>query len=227
MASNKVCIKVSYSELERVVESQDMTKLYKYLEFTPQTLGYFREKPGKEHYPLLAYISRNLPEGSRVLDFGTYLGASALALATNPAVDVTTYDIVHCIDQATRYKSLTFADRPNVVFKISDVLQLPSVPLDTRVIMLDIDPHNGIKEAQAVEMLSRTGYRGLLICDDINLNDGMKSFWNACLMDKKKIDATSVGHWSGTGVVVLDPDFIDFELDTSSLPDSSAPAENP
>jgi hypothetical protein len=37
--------------------------------------------------------------------------------------------------------------------------------------------------------------------DDIHLNDDMKLFWNN--ITEEKYDLTSIGHWSGTGLVVF------------------------
>jgi hypothetical protein len=42
---------------------------------------------------------------------------------------------------------------------------------------------------------------GTLILDDIYLNDDMVNFWNQ--INDDKIDATNIGHSTGTGVVFL------------------------
>jgi hypothetical protein len=48
--------------------------------------------------------------------------------------------------------------------------------------------------------LSEIDWSGKIVFDDINLNNGMKKFWNS-LPDEKKQDLSEVGHVSGTGIM--------------------------
>jgi hypothetical protein len=50
--------------------------------------------------------------------------------------------------------------------------------------------------------LEKNGYRGIVILDDIHLNDHMNTFWNN--ITQKKHDVTNVGHFSGTGIIIFD-----------------------
>ena len=48
-------------------------------------------------------------------------------------------------------------------------------------------------------MLKHNGFKGLLFLDDIYLNDAMRIFWDS--ITEPKYDLTSVGHFSGNGIV--------------------------
>jgi hypothetical protein len=69
------------------------------------------------------------------------------------------------------------------------------------MIFMDIDPHDGPMELEFYHWLKTEGYRGLLVCDDIWYFKGMRdNFWYH-ISQADKVDATLVGHWSGTGIV--------------------------
>jgi hypothetical protein len=73
--------------------------------------------------------------------------------------------------------------------------------------MLDID-HEYHNEIQIYHTLANRGWKGIIVCDDIHLNDPMKRFWDE--VSHPKIDITKYGHGSGTGVIVMDN--TEFEL---------------
>ena len=68
------------------------------------------------------------------------------------------------------------------------------------LIMLDTD-HEGPFEHKAYQYLKDINWKGYLLLDDIHLNAPMKEFWNQ--IDNEKYDITSMGHWSGTGLVIF------------------------
>ena len=159
---------------------------------------YFEQEPGKEHYRLLAYISSLLPPGTAIADVGTYLGFSALALSHNVANMVTTYDIDDCL---MGIMGNTAKKRENIIFKIRNCMDCVDDIAKCPLILLDIDPHDGKQETTFFEKLRDIGYNGVVICDDIYLNDNMRNFWSN--VKEKKYDLTHVGHWSGTGIVTF------------------------
>jgi predicted O-methyltransferase YrrM len=53
----------------------------------------FYSHPGKEHYKLLSYFS-TLFNNSNIIDIGTHLGHSALALSYNKSNTIYSFDIV-------------------------------------------------------------------------------------------------------------------------------------
>lgn len=188
------------------VSSRSITDLNDYMTWNPQYLKYINEEPGKEHYRMLAEISNQLPEGTNIADIGTFYGSSALALSSNPKVNVTTYDIGQFIP---RDNESTPLKRSNITFKVMsgqlDIGNISKCPF----VLLDIDPHDGPEETKFVQLLIDRGFRGLLACDDINLNEGMKEFWSNIPTCYKKVDVSHLAHWTGTGIVVFDPSYID------------------
>lgn len=147
---------------------------------------------GGHYYRLLAHISNLLPEGSIVFDVGTYRGVSALALSYNERVKVISWDIAN-------FNAVT--NPGNITFKIGNFLEDEQL-LNAKLMFIDVDPHDGIKEEAFLKKLIQIGYRGVLIFDDIHLNDGMRAFWQKTLPYNPQ-DLTSLGHNTGTGMLVL------------------------
>lgn len=158
----------------------------------PQYSGYFLGAPGSEHYRLLAYIS-TLYDHKTLLDVGTYKGCSALAMSYNTTNKVLSFDIHEGL------RRLHYAP-DNVEFIVDNILNesYKQIILDSPFILLDTD-HDGHFENAFYRHLQTIGYKGILMLDDISLNDAMKVFWNG--ITEQKVDLTLIGHWSGTGVV--------------------------
>ena len=151
---------------------------------------YFWLEPGAEHYKLLAYLSTRY-HSTTIIDLGTDKGCSALALSYNQSNRVISYDIED--------RKVCPINLPNIEFRVKDALgenreELLSAPL----ILLDT-AHDGIFEQRVYNALVEDGYQGLLLLDDIYLNPIMQRFWSEISVEK--LDATAVGHWSGTGLV--------------------------
>lgn len=152
--------------------------------------NFFTEKEGREHYSFLSRVSQEYNH-TTLYDIGTYRGLSALALSSNSTNKVISYDIGYFVEIM----------RPeNVEFRIGN-FYTDSELLKSPLIMFDIDPHNGKDEREFVNYLEQNSYKGVVIFDDIYLNDSMKEFWNS--IQQEKHDYTHIGHWSGTGVVVF------------------------
>lgn len=154
----------------------------------PQHREWFAD-PVKEHYLLLAWVSRNLTN-TKLADIGTFRGLSALALSANTSNRVISYDIENLLDLSN--------PPSNIEFKIGDFFQDPDI-LASPVIMFDVDPHDGEIERKTISWLAENNYQGIVFFDDIWLNGRMQSFWRE--IKQEKHDLTSHGHWSGTGAV--------------------------
>ena len=178
---------------------------------------------GGIHYKLLNYLA-NLYEGATILDAGTYVGMSCMALANSPN-KVITYEInggygiqkwCRGLPQKNPDGTLTENDgwRPafmgatetgvgkyaNTTFKLLDVNKETDENLKkVDFIFLDIDLHDGIQEAKLFATLRRIGYKGIVVADDIHLNEGMRDWWSS--IPERKWDVTKYGHGSGTGLV--------------------------
>lgn len=158
----------------------------------PEAKKYFLLHPGQEHYILLAYIS-TLYNNVLLYDIGTYRGCSALALSYNNNNKVKSLDIV---DHKQIINSPDNIEWIVGNFMDQSIEEIHSSPL----IMLDID-HTGKTEKEILDFLVDNNWHGHLLLDDIYLNDDMRQFWNS--IKQQKYDLTTIGHFSGTGLVVL------------------------
>lgn len=167
-----------------------------------------------EHYRLLSHLSWQLERGDFVVDVGTFLGFSALALSHNQNARVISYDISQSIPATS--ETFTPLHRSTIDFRLGDVLKDLSSLLDAPFMFLDTN-HDGTFERQFIQELQRLEYKGIVFCDDIDLNDDMRSFWTDVTLPK--IDLTSVGHWSGTGAILFDPSVTRLEITPLQLQD--------
>jgi hypothetical protein len=155
-----------------------------YQQYLPDSLkSDFNKFGGIEHYRLLSLLSKGK---ALVYDIGTYRGSSAVAMSS--AKKVVSYDI---LAQRTAKKP------KNVIFKIGEALEDDNI-LKADVILLDTY-HDGGYENKFYSFLVKGEYKGVLIVDDIRLNAEMMRFWSG--INERKEDLTSVGHYSGTGIV--------------------------
>lgn len=182
------------------ISSIDLTPLNKYVEWNKTHSKYFLLDAGSEHYKLIAYIAGFIPKYSYLIDIGTYYGFSSLALAKDYDKNIITYDIYDHIPDDTHIN--TIKKHPNIDFRICDCLNEIDTLIKSEFIVLDIDPHNGVQEKEILNALLENDYKGIVLLDDIHLNENMKEMWNS--ISQKKYDLTSYGHHSGTGLVVFD-----------------------
>jgi hypothetical protein len=149
----------------------------------------------REHYRLLAYLSTQ--GAGPVVDVGTHLGDSALAL-TYGCDHVSTFDVV---DKGASRVPVTVAD----LFDGEVRSRYHSQLLGAGLILIDVDPHEGTRELSLVRWLLENSYDGLIVLDDIWYFKPMRDNCWSQIPDRLKVDVTSLGHWSGTGIVARDP----------------------
>jgi len=154
--------------------------------------NWFFMEAGREHYRLLAYIS-GLFNGETLLDIGTYQGSSSIALSFNDKNKVASFDVV----AQPEIKKISVA---NIEYYIGNVLDHPDLILFSPFILLDTY-HDGVFEKEFMDKLIEIDYHGIVMFDDIYLNDEMKKFWEGITQEKH--DLTPVGHFTGTGIVKL------------------------
>ena len=187
---NKI-LSVSNTELNSV-DSSFINKYYDKLknielEHDPY---YFHGESGKEHYRLLIYIS-NLLDNVTIFDVGTNKCMSALALSSNPLNRVKSFDIINLLPENPIVDNIEYILGDST--KDLDLLKSP-------IIFLDVD-HDGTYEDIFYNHLKSINWKGILILDDIHLNEPMKKFWE--IITEEKYDITKIGHWSGTGLVIF------------------------
>lgn len=154
--------------------------------------NYISCKSGREHYRLLTHISLT-NTNKKIIDLGTFKGWSALSLAHNPCNTVISYDIADC------FPKTELNMRPNLTYKIKNFLDDLDELNNTDLILLDIDPHDGIQEKTLIEKLIELNYKGAVIMDDINYFTNLASYYRNIPL--KTDDLTAFGHSTGTGII--------------------------
>jgi len=168
-------------------------------------------KSGVHEYRLYSYLSTFFND-TIILDIGTKNGRSALALSHNNKNHVISYDIVNRINNR-KHKIYT---KKNLEFRVKDVLLdlNEDIVKKIKIVMIDIDHYETI-ERMIIDRLNELNFSGIILLDDTtnhpekDINIAMNRLWNN--IEFKKYDVTKYGHWSGTGIVILNSD-IDFEF---------------
>ena len=160
--------------------------------------------PG-EHYRLLAALA-DTRKARKVVEIGTYLGASALAFLSCSAVEsVVTFDIVPW-DQLEDCMLLSADFGPRLRQEIADLGDRTEFEryrdlLEGADIVFIDGPKDGIFEYRFVPWLLATTPRReqLVILDDIRVMT-MINLWRDIPLSK--LDATTFGHFSGSGLIL-------------------------
>lgn len=148
-----------------------------------------------EHYKLLSFVS-DLLEGVTILDLGTRDGLSAFVLSKNKKNKIITYDLLPKPSEMLKFENLI----PNCEFKQLNIFnENLDIIKNSKLIFLDLDPHDGIQEKKFIEILETIDYKGIVICDDIEWFPSMKNWWDN--LTQKKYNVTKFGHGSGTGII--------------------------
>jgi len=165
--------------------------------------------PG-EHYKLLAGLMASL-KPRVVAEIGTSMGLSALAMKKYlPAESkLFTFDVRDWkSDPGYFLRAEDFADGRLVQFldDLSDpavFLKYGEILKDAGLIFLDA-AKDGVSEKKFLENFRRAPFREgtVILLDDIRLWNMLK-VWRDISMPK--LDLTSFGHWSGTGIVEWKP----------------------
>lgn len=166
--------------------------------------------PG-HHYRLLAGLVDELAAES-VVEIGTYTGASALTFAHCRSVrSVVTYDVIpwRQVEYAMFDDTDFVGDGGSIAQRLAD-LQDPDVftrevPVLEAADLIFLDgPKDVSFERRFLELLLAMPRRKrqCLVIDDVRVNT-MVDIWQD--LPVPKIDAASLGHWSGTGIVLLEP----------------------
>jgi len=175
------------SKIENNIDDE-FIRGYSHVDFTSSTNMYFN---------FLKYIS-DFFENEIILDIGTYAGHSALVLSLNGKNKVESFDVKNIMTS----EEITNISRDfNIKFLEFRAQDIPLEKYEkAKIIFLDII-HNGCEEREVFEIILKSGFNGILICDDINFNSEMESFWNGIILPKtdKIIDRES-----GFGAILFD-----------------------
>lgn len=171
----------------------------------------FFQEPGVNHYHLFANISKQI-NNATIIDLGTFRGLSALAWSYNESNMVHTFDMAydytgrhHTVYQDQRILKKCNINNYLINIFIEDIdNNMKELILKSNIIFMDAGDHLSQKlEFFLINFLKTNNYKGLVIWDDIYLNEDMIGIWNSIPNDEK-IDITKYGHFSGTGVWAID-----------------------
>jgi predicted O-methyltransferase YrrM len=159
--------------------------------------------PG-EHYKLLAGFMQVL-NPSLVIEIGTATGLSALSMLPFFTGRLITFDVKDWKSYPnTALKETDFGRMKQVVGDLSDPLFFDkhrSLIQNADFIFIDAT-HDGDLERKLLDLLATVPFRQppILLFDDIRVWTMLK-MWRE--IPFPKLDLTSFGHWSGTGIVSL------------------------
>ena len=150
---------------------------------------------GQCEYRLYAHLSTFF-NNTTILDVGSRTGGSALALSYNEKNHVISYDL--------QEQGASNIKKDNITWKIKDFRNDDTLDYDRiSIIMIDVDPHDGVQEEEMFLFLEEKEWQGLVLLDDIGPQwPEIEDFWNRITFPK--LDVSDVGHMSGTGAVSFD-----------------------
>ena len=182
------------------VNTFTMDEVTQYASWHQTDAQYLLQPAGSEPYRLLAYLGSILPPNSRAACISTKTGMSALAMVASGASDLS----VHCYGQSDIPEDALSARNVSNV-EIHDCQWHAALRdiADMQLVVIDIEPHGGSQEGAIVQALKSAGFAGIIVLDGIHLNSAMNDTWKSFAQSIPSIDATPVGHWTGTGVLLL------------------------
>lgn len=151
-----------------------------------------------EHYRLLAWLAKHFGPDAILIDIGTNHGDSALALSAGGGV-VLSFDVEDRTSSRAKASNVNY--RHEDLFDLDVLDRWKETLLRSALIFIDVDPHEGTREIGMVRWLQENRYKGLIVLDDIHYFPAMRANLWLPIEDEFKVDATSLGHWSGTGIV--------------------------
>jgi hypothetical protein len=210
------------------IRNQSKERLEQLKKFTvPEYEQFITGNPGGEHYPLLHYVTKTYHAANdcrHVVDIGTRYVASSLALGAS-GVHVKTFDIPASHERVAAFRGKTEAawqqelqsnENVHIEFYNLDLLTVPDEDfhryMATWLIVLDTfhEPYSVPFEreflSRLVNLKDPFKFRGIMLLDDIHMNEEMERWWkelqdNAAEWGFVAYDLTSVGHFSGTGLL--------------------------
>jgi predicted O-methyltransferase YrrM len=176
---------------------------------TEDQRSWVRQWPG-EHYRLLSGLVRAL-RPNLIVEVGTFTGSGSLALidgtrANGNGAKVITYDIFPWGDipgtllQAGDFVSGELEQRIGDLAEDSYFADQQGTLLAAELIFVDGPKDSKFEPiffSRLLDLLA--GSRHVVVADDIHFLN-MVQLWNGLKVDK--LDITSFGHWSGTGIML-------------------------
>ena len=175
------------------------------------------------YYVILAHLSTYFND-SILIDLGTNKGESAAALSYNKSNIVYTYDIFpndEAIQRVQEEGNIRYIIGDCIGANWSGMAMLPNVKpkvdkeifLSSKLIFLDVDPHDGVQENKVLNFLIDNNWKGIMVCDDIGMgleaekedsHPQMTKWWNTINLPKYNISANHYASGTGTGIICFD-----------------------
>lgn len=179
------------------VDGTDLSPMFPLFNFFPEVVNgdknYLDSTAGVEHYKLLGWLSNQF-QNSLISEIGTCDGMGLLALSLNKSNNVVSYDI---FDYDRKHQVPSNGKRVICEREFNFYQDI----VKSEVIFYDAQ-HQGDAELEFVKKLIEMNYKGILVFDDIKLNEPMKQFWSRLeSMNLRVEDWTDIGHYEGTGVI--------------------------
>ena len=154
--------------------------------------------PG-EHYRLLKALAKNL-NPKKIIEVGTYTGMGTLALHQGcPTAELFTFDVIPWEDFDTHLDNV---DATQFLSDLSNPEEFDHYfpYLDSADLIFVDAPKDGKFEYAFAELLTKLTPREkrVIVFDDIRFTN-MMLLWRG--VKSPKLDISSFGHWSGTGMV--------------------------
>ena len=175
------------------------------------------------YYVILAHLSTYFND-SILIDLGTNKGESAAALSYNKSNVVYTYDILpndEAIQRVQEEGNIRYIIGDCIGANWSGMAMLPNVNpkvdkeifLSSKLIFLDVDPHDGVQENKVLNFLIDNNWKGIMVCDDIGMgleaekedsHPQMRKWWNSVESAKYNISSNHYASGTGTGIICFD-----------------------
>jgi hypothetical protein len=153
-----------------------------------------RDPRYEDPYNLYGYLSHKF-NNTTILDIGTRSGNSAISFSSNPNNKVISFDI-------KEWPSFKNLKKDNIELRLGDFMQDTSINYEeVSIIMIDVDPHDGLQEPPMLEFLRNIGWSGLLLLDDTGPNLFPAIYYMWMTIPEEKFDLTDIAHFSGTGLL--------------------------
>jgi hypothetical protein len=196
---------------KKAIDEIDISHLAHFLQWNPAFQQYFVQEAGREPFKLLAFLSKAI--GGVAVDMGTLYGSSALALSYNEQTQVLTLDTKKQIpDDQNGQALVTPLKRPNIRMLVASCQAVLPHAAQANLIVLDIDINLKTEILKIINELMYYQFKGIMVLDNINVNQNMKEVWRSIPQSLKKVDVSPLGHHTGTGILVYDPTYIDVTL---------------
>jgi len=158
-----------------------------------------------DHYRLLAIITKTI-DPKQIVEIGTFRGASTKTFLLNSSAKIITYDLISWLEFKPTYLEQDDFKQAQIVQKLENVLEnkekFKKDLLSSQLLFID-GPKNFTFEKELFSYINeiKNEIKKLYIIVDDTKVSTMVDIWSGINIDK--IDLSFIGHWSGTGLILI------------------------